>query len=280
MLAALRAFVDRAGDLEPRQPTPGVTCLPVAAGSVPCEWAIPDSCDEDCRIVLMHGGGWVAGSLVSHRVVAAELALRSGRPVLLVGYRLAPEHAFPAALDDCVAAMRWAWSHGPRGTAAARELAVVGDSAGGNLAAASCIRAVEAGDRLPGRLALLSGVLDGRPGQGRQAASDTQVNEEAIAGVLAMYLQGQAPAEHAWVSPMVASSETLARFPPTLLQASLHEALYADAGRFFQRLQEARVRCVLSAWPGLPHGWHMFAAHLPEARDALAEVAHFCAGSG
>lgn len=280
MIAGLRAFVDRYGDLEPRQPTPGVTSRPVMAGSVPCEWVVPDDPVGQGRLVLIHGGGWVAGSFLSHRAVAGELALQSGWPVLMVGYRLSPEHAFPAALDDCAQALEWAWSHGPQGPEPAGVLALVGDSAGGNLAAASCVRALETGCRLPSRLALLSGVLDGRPGQGRAARGDTQISDEAIAGVLAMYLQGQAPEEHAWVSPMVASPETLGQFPPTLLQASLHEALYSDAERFHQRLREAGVRCVLSAWPGLPHGWHAFVRHLPEARQALSEVASFCTESG
>lgn len=280
MLAGLRAFVDRYGDLEPRQATLGVTYLPVQAGAVPCEWVVPDGALARRRIVLVHGGGWVAGSLLSHRALAAELALTSRWPVLMVGYRLAPEHAYPAALDDCAVTLDWAWAHGPQGPETAQHLALVGDSAGGNLAAASCVRALEEERRLPSRLVLMSGVLDGRPGQGRKAVSDTQVSDEAIAGVLAMYTQGQVPLEHARVSPMVAPPAILARFPATLLQASLHEALYSDAERFYQRLRDAKVRAVLSAWPGLPHGWQAFLALLPEARQALAEAATFCAASG
>jgi acetyl esterase/lipase len=281
MLAGMRAFVDRYGDVEPRQPTPGVTCQPVDVGSTPCEWLVPAGHSEPGgRIVLLHGGGWVAGSLHSHRPVASQLALRSGWPVLVVGYRLAPEHAFPAALDDCAQAVEWAWAHGPQDASDAPSLALVGDSAGGNLAAATCVRALSTGRRLPSRLALMSAVLEGRPGQGRRPHRDAQVSDEAIAGVLAMYSQGQASPDHAWISPMVATDECLAQFPPTLLQASLQEALYTDAERFFMRLRDLEVRSALSTWPGLPHGWHCFIDLLPEARQALAEVASFCVASG
>ena len=123
---------------------------PVMIGRLPAEWLVPPDAG-DARLVYLHGGGWVAGSPASHRALAAELALGSGRPVLVPDYRLAPEHPFPAGLADAAAALGHAATHGPDGPGAAAGVALAGDSAGGNMAAVLALGlgpAVPALDRL------------------------------------------------------------------------------------------------------------------------------------
>lgn len=273
-IQAMRDGVDRYGDVEPRAPLLDVEVRPVDAGGVRAEWLLAASAHSARRFVYLHGGGWVAGGLYSHRAMCAHLARRSGCAVLSVDYRLAPEHPYPAGLDDSIAAIRWASRNGPEGPAAAKHLGLAGDSAGGNLAAAACIRLIDAGEAVPDRLALICAALDVAPPK-TAAAGDGNVDAEGVAMMMSMYAPGVDSLEQAELSPLNASAETLGRFPPTLLQASGAEYLLDDAQRFMARLTAARRRVVLSIWPDLPHVWHAFTSLLPEAPAALEEVADF-----
>ena len=123
--ARCATFVHQYGDIEPRPPLVGVTVTTLENAPFAAEWIVAPGADTSRRLVYLHGGGWVAGDLESHRPIAAELARLTGWAVLLVDYRLAPEHPFPAAFDDCVAAMTWARGHGPKDD---------GSSCGGNRA--------------------------------------------------------------------------------------------------------------------------------------------------
>ena len=274
-LAAMRAFVDRYGDIGPRAPLRGVAVTPVTAASRPAEWLVPVGADPDARLLYLHGGGWSAGGLESHRPLAAQLATLTGRATLLLSYRLAPEHPFPAGLEDCAAALRWTAEHGPEGPSPARRLLLAGDSAGANLAAAACLLAVRDGGRVPDRLAMICAPVDAsaKPDRGARAdivAGNTEL-EQAIAG----YVQGGASLDDPRLSPLRAESALLSGFPPTLLQVSGAEFLLWDSQRFADRLITAGVRTTLSVWPDLPHVWHAFLELLPEARLALSEVADF-----
>jgi acetyl esterase/lipase len=275
LLRAVRAGMERYGDVEPRRPTAGVEVRRVEAAGRPAEWLCPPDLDEGGRILWLHGGGLVAGSPRSHRPIASTVALLSGRPVLVLDYRLAPEHPYPAALDDASGAWAWLTANGPDGAGEARSACLVGDSAGGSLAVAVCARAIEAGRR-PDRLALLGPCVDFTLGGGRKdLATDPLVNDDAVAA-LALYA-GDAPLEHPSISSLFTPEAMLARFPPTLIQASGCEYLLPDAQAMAGRLAAVDRRVVLSVWPGLPHLWHHFVALLPEARQALAEVAAFLA---
>lgn len=279
-ITAMRRFVDRYGDVGPRPSTPDCEVRPVKAGDAPCEWILPQSRVGDDRIVLLHGGGWVAGGLESHRPMAAALAELTGWPVLLVDYRLAPEHPFPAAFDDCRAALSFAAENGPHGPGAAPGLHLVGDSAGGNLAAAVCLASIGSRGPAPSRLVMMSPPLDGaaNPGRGELAASNG--DQAALEAMMSLYLESPDQVRDPRVSPLLADSEVLARFPPTLIQASHAEFLVWDAGAFAERLMANGVRVSLSLWPGLPHVWQAFLGLLPEAREALLEAAVFLTGRG
>ncbi|MBY0395192.1 MAG: alpha/beta hydrolase, partial [Thermoleophilia bacterium] len=173
-LAAMRAQVDSYGDVGPRGPLLGVEVQAVSADGVDAEWLVPPAAGATPagRIVYLHGGGWVAGGRESHRPMAAELARRSGWPVLLLDYRLAPEHPFPTGLEDCARGFAWAEQNGPEGSGGATALVLAGDSAGANLAVALTLQLSRSGGRIPDRLALLSPPLDGRPNPARGAADD------------------------------------------------------------------------------------------------------------
>jgi len=148
LVALIREQTETYGDVEPRPPLSGVRCEPVDAGGVAAEWLIPDGDLRDCTMVYLHGGGWTAGSLNSHRLMVAAIASATGMPVLNVDYRLAPENPFPAGLDDSLTALRWAESNRPSGAGRPSRIFLGGDSCGGNLAAAACLSLVERGGGL------------------------------------------------------------------------------------------------------------------------------------
>lgn len=274
-LAAARAFVDRYGDVEPRQALHRVKVTAVRVGDCQAEWLVPPNGRDGDRLVYLHGGGWFAGGLESHRPMAATLAETTGCATLLVAYRLAPENPFPAGLDDCVAALDWTSDNGPEGQSPATALFLAGDSAGANLAAAACLLALGRGQRAPDRLAMICAPVDGSANPLRGSRPDIVAGNGALEQAMIGYVQGRAPLDDPRVSPLHADAELLAGFPPTLLQASSAEFLLWDSRAFADRLIEAGVRTNLSIWPDMPHVWHAFLELLPESRLALAEIAAF-----
>ncbi len=271
-IGTMRAFVRRYGELTPRQPLEGVEVTPVADAGFEGEWIVAAGCETSRRLVYLHGGGWVAGDLESHRPIAVVLAKLTGWAVLLVDYRLAPEHPFPAGLDDCAAALRWARANGPGGPSAARATALGGDSAGGNLAAAVCL-GVSPDDR-PDRLVLICAALDGTV-VASEASGGVVPDAAGLAAMMQLYTQNHAALDNPAISPLLASDASLAAMPPTLLQVSSSEYLFSHSYRMATQLMAANVRTVLSSWPDMPHVWHAFLDLLPEAPAALAEVARF-----
>lgn len=281
-VTVIRALMPRYGDVGQAPSLDGVTFVPVSAGGVAAEWVITGNVDPARRIVYTHGGGWVGGSPRDYRSVTATLARLSGAAVLVVDYRLAPEHRFPAALDDCVGAFCWAALNGParrqdgrQSGSMATHLSLVGDSAGGNLAAATCLELAAKGERIPDHLVLVAGTLDNLSPVDRGAIDDQIVTPESLAAAAAAYLGPDDQHSDYRVSPARAPRDLLAKLPPTLLQASAIETLVYDSRKFAARLDEAGVRTNLSIWPELPHVWHAFLGLFPEATEALQEIADF-----
>lgn len=278
-IATMRATVAGYGNIGTAVDLAGVTFAPVSAGGVPAEWATAERADPARRIVYFHGGGWAAGTPLDYRALSATLARLSGAAILMVDYRLAPEHRFPAGLDDCTASLNWAFDNGPasagQGGDPATRLAVAGDSAGGNLSAATCVNQVMRGGRLPDRLVLVAGTLDNVSMPERIGIDDLVCTPDALALPVAAYLKPGDSAADPLVSPAFAPDAVLAQFPPTLIQVSTLEALLYDSRKFAGRLERAGVRVNLSLWPGLPHVWHGMLGHFPEAHEALAEIADF-----
>jgi acetyl esterase/lipase len=249
---------------------------------VPAEWVVADGASQTRRIVWIHGGGWSAGSPVEYRTLSATLARLSGASVLMVDYRLAPDNPYPAGLDDCVKAYEWALNNGPASARAglvdkerAERIGLLGDSAGGNLAAATCLRLIAAGGQLPSRLVLVAGTLDNASMPERIGEDDPICTQESLSNSVHFYLTPTASAADPFISPVFAPTETLAHFPPTLIQVSTSEALLYDSKKFADRLEKAKVRVNLSLWPELPHVWHAFLGLFPEATEAFGEIVDF-----
>jgi len=276
---SMREIVRNYGDVEPRQPLAAVTCTPAADAPVGAEWVCAPNADPKRRIVYLHGGGWMAGDLYSHRPIAAALSKVAGAAVLLVDYRLAPEFPFPAGLQDCIAATTFAQAHGPDGPGEAARLALVGDSAGGNFAAASCFRLTQSGGPTPDRLVLICAALDTTGQRPKTPSPSSEEDATSLAHLMSMYAPDGPPLTDPYISPGLASDELLRRLPPTMLQVSSAEFLFADSQRFADRLAANGVRSILSTWPGMPHVWHAFLSTLPEASMALAEIGAFVASS-
>lgn len=281
-LTVLRTTVERYGDAGPAIDLDGIVFTPVIADGVPACWITASGANAARRVVFLHGGGWAAGSLQSHKAHLAVLARLSGASILFVDYRLSPEHRFPAGLDDCVKAFEWARLNGPPSEVAglagrdpAERIAVAGDSAGGNLAAAVCVRQAANGGPMPDHLALLSGTFDHVSMWDRIGVDDPICSSEALRFSIEHYLPPSRSAADPEISPAFAPTEILRLFPPTLLQVSAIEALLYDSKRFADRLEKAGVRFNLSVWPNVPHVWHAFLSLFPEATEALGEVADF-----
>jgi acetyl esterase/lipase len=278
-LKVTRATVAAYGAVGPVVSLEGVRFTPVSANGVAAEWVAAEGADPGRRVVYFHGGGWSAGSPLEYRALSATLARLSRASILMVDYRLAPEHRFPAGLDDCVTALDWAFVNGPEagkaGADPAQRVSVVGDSAGGNLAAATCVRQAMTGGRLPDRLVLIAGALDNVSMPERLGVDDPICTPDTLAASVAAYLTDPNCVADPLVSPAFAPTALLAKFPPTLIQVSAIEALAYDSRKFAARLEQASVRVNLSLWPDLPHVWHGLLGLFPEATQALGEIADF-----
>lgn len=275
-VAAMRAMVEGYGMGCAGPGLAACRVVPLRIGALAAEWLVPPDAG-DGRVVYCHGGGWVAGSLTSHRTLAAEIAVLSGFPVLVPDYRLAPEHPFPAGLTDCAAALAYAAANGPGGAGQCGRLALAGDSAGGNLAAAIALGLAPLAEvPRPDRVVLLSPFLGIAPVEGgfAQAPDDPVVAGESMGLVAALYAPGRDFNDPA-ISPLLATQIILDRLPPTLIQASAAETLRGQALAFSQRVWALDGPLRLSLWPAMPHVWHIFMGKLAEADAALAEAAAF-----
>ncbi len=239
------------------------------------EWIEPAAADHAARqrcILYLHGGGYVAMSAVTHRSVTSRLAAWSNASLFALDYRLAPEHPFPAALEDALAAYRALIAAG----ASPSRMALAGDSAGGGLALALLLALRDAHDPLPAAAVLFSPWTD-------LAATGASIvtNDTADALMFGSWVASQAqyyladtPATNPLVSPMYAD---LTGLPPLFIQVGDSEVLLDDARRVAANASKAGVAATLQIWPGVPHGWQIFAPVLPEARAALRDASAFIA---
>lgn len=217
---------------------------------------------RDRVLLWLHGGAFVLGSSYSYRHFGARAAQASGVRVLLLDYRLAPEHPFPAALDDAGAAIAWLLDQG----IAPGRIAVGGDSAGGNLALAALQRCAATSGPALGAMWLMSPYLDlthSGASIAARAALDPFVDPEGMDGTAATYLAGADPHDPA-ASPLFGPVEGL---PPALIQVGSDEVLFDDARRLAHRIEGV----VFQQWVGMVHAWQMFAAMLDEGGWAIAQ---------
>jgi acetyl esterase/lipase len=259
----------RAIMIEAQAPT-GVTCTPVDAGGVSAEWSVADGADQGKVILYVHGGGYVMGSAGSHRDMTGRLSQAAGARVLSLNYRLAPEHPFPAPVDDSVAAYRWLLGQGIQ----ASNIAIAGDSAGGGLALAALIAIRDAGEPMPAAGIGISPWVD-MEGTGEsmttRAAVDPVVQKEGLLDMAKLYLGGADPKDPL-AAPLHAN---LAGLPPLLIQVGDAETLLDDSTRITERARKADVDVTLKIWDEMPHVWHLFAPILPEGQQAIEEIGTF-----
>ena len=246
----------------------------VIAG-VPVEWVEPKALSQDARApicVYLHGGGFIVGSLNSHRDMATHLAYMAQVRMLMVDYRLAPEHPFPAAHEDAMAVYRALLERGVRHS----QLLLGGDSAGGNLALATTQSIRDAGLPMPSGLVLFSPWLDLTHGGDSIAANqgtDAMLHRQLLVDALAMYAPTTL-ATNPKISPLLGNLKGL---PPILTVVSLSEILRDDALRLHQQLQAAGGDSTCLQWKHTPHAFPVMARLMPEARDALRQTAGFMA---
>jgi acetyl esterase/lipase len=247
-----------------------VRCEPVNAGGVPAEWIVAPGAADDRVVLYLHGGGYVIGSVNTHRDMISRLSRAAGARALALNYRLAPENPFPAAVEDSAAAYRWLLS---RGTKPAR-MVIAGDSAGGGLTVAALVALRDAGDPLPAAGVCLSPWTD-LEGIGEsmttKAAVDPLVQKEGLLQMAKLYLGGKDP-HTPLAAPLYAD---LRRLPPLLIQVGERETLLDDSTRVAERAKAAGVPVSLEVWDGMIHVWQMFASMLPEGQQAIERIGQF-----
>jgi acetyl esterase/lipase len=255
-------------------PLPRVLRRPAAPANLPAEWLLGPDADASRRLLFLHGGGYVAGNIAAYRNFAMWIAAATRCAVLLIEYRLAPEHPFPAALEDAVAAFHWMRVHGPDGPAPARRAFLLGDSAGGGLVLATLLALQQRGAGRADAAVTFSAWTDlTNSGASMIENQDPRLGAvKAVPDLFAgLYLQGT-EATHPLASPLFADLEDL---PPLLMQASAAEQFRDDTVRVAQKILAAGGEARLDIWPDLVHVWQGFAPELPEAVAALRRAGEF-----
>jgi sialidase-1 len=261
----------RAGMNARKEPTQaGVELKQVQVGEIPCEWVLTPGADPDVRLLYLHGGGWVSGSGGNYLPLAAALSAAARCAVLLPDYRLAPEHPFPAGLDDCVAAHDWLTQHGPSGPRQAKATFVAGDSAGGNLTLATLLALRDRQRPLPTAAIAISAATDFTlASPSLQRVFDPIISSRTMPEFRQRYL-GQQDPRQPWASPVFGDFRNL---PPVLIQLGEHEMLHDDCLRVTKRARADGLPVQLEVWPGMVHVFHI--RGLPESREAVQRIAAF-----
>jgi monoterpene epsilon-lactone hydrolase len=256
---------------------------PVDANGVRAEWVLAPGADPARRTLYIHGGAWIMGSPLSHRVITAKFSEISGGAVLAIDYRLMPEHTRMAGIEDCRNAYRWMLDNGPDGGAPASAVFVAGDSAGGNLTLSLIGWVRDQGLRTPDAAVALSPATDGTLGSpSLRANMATDAMLGPLFGPLARFprsvllwgawFQHRVRPNDPVVSPIFGD---LANLPPLLIHASESEMLLDDSVRYANKASAAGSPVTLQTWQHVVHVWHIFHPALTEARQAFEEIGRF-----
>jgi monoterpene epsilon-lactone hydrolase len=248
---------------------------PVKSGNIAMEWVVADGADPGRRILYMHGGSWISGSAAGYRAFLSRVSQASGAAVLAVEYRLAPEHQFPAGLEDCTQAYQWMRQNGPDGREPVTSAYLMGDSAGGNLALATLLSVNDIGLRLPAAVIALSPATDfigGSPSLVSRASVDPIINPQLLPALIPIYLGPNANPTDPYASPLFGDYTGM---PPLLLQVGDAEVLLDDSTRLAKHASEQGCDVTLDVWDGMPHVFQGFAPFLPEASEAIAKIGKF-----
>ncbi|MGB5062281.1 MAG: alpha/beta hydrolase [Candidatus Competibacter sp.] len=255
----------------------------IDAGGVPGEWVMAPNSDPHRRLLYLHGGSFISGCPRGHRVITTKLAQVTGAVVLVLDYRLMPEHSRRDITADCQAGYRWILDHGPAGPAPVRELFMAGDSAGGGLALILAAWARDVGLR-PAR-----GIIALSPGVDMTLSSPTlksNLNTDLMLGpslkgflriprsirLLILWNLNRMVPPNPLISPIFAD---LSGLPPVLVQVSEAEMMLGDARRYVNKARAAGSSAELETWPDMLHVWHLFEPILPEAGEAFERIGRF-----
>lgn len=265
-LDEMRELFDHWGDVtgEPG----GVDYLEVEAAGVPCLWAVPKGCAQDRVLLCTHGGGYVVGSMYSHRKMFGHFAKAIGCRALILDYRLAPEHPHPAPVEDAVKVYEWLLKQGIK----PQHIATTGDSAGGGLCTSVVIAARERKLPLPAAVMPLSPWYD-MEGKGATLKTNAHLDalvQEPILENMATTFLGGGSAQDPLANLLYADLKGL---PPIYIQVGDHETLLDDARRFAARAKAAGVDVRCDAYPEMQHVFQFLAGKAPEADKAIAELA-------
>jgi acetyl esterase/lipase len=247
-----------------------VSCEPVEAAGVKAEWIVPPGAEE--RVILyLHGGGYVMGSINTHRAMVARIARAAHARALALDYSLAPERPFPAAINDTTAAYKWLLERGYK----PNQVVLAGDSAGGGLVLAALLALRDSGTSLPACAIAISPWTD-MEGTGEsmktKADKDPMVaNDTGLLNMARLYLGG-ADARNPLASPLYADFRGL---PPLLIQVGEAETLLDDSTRVAERAKAAGVKVDLEVWDEMIHVWHVFAKLLPEGQQAIDRIGQY-----
>jgi epsilon-lactone hydrolase len=256
------------GDLtaEPRE----VDYLETEAGGRPAMWAVPKRARSDRVLLCIHGGGFVSGSVYTHRKMFGHLAKAVGARALLVDYHLLPEGGvYPVPVDDVEAAYRWLLDQG----AAPGHVAFAGDSVGGWLAVTVQLRARDQGLPLPAAAMLVSPAVDMEASGNSFAANqdkDPFFRKELVRGLMRSFLGEAGDARHPLVNPLHAD---LTGLVPVYIQVGGDETLLDDARLLYEHARKAGVDARLDVFPGMLHTFQMAAGRAPEADEAIRRMA-------
>ncbi|HMM90679.1 alpha/beta hydrolase [Bradyrhizobium sp.] len=248
-----------------------VKCVAVDCDGVPGEWSIAPDSDASRVLLYFHGGGYCSGSILSHRRLVTEAGRAARMRTLAIGYRLAPEHPYPAAHEDALAA----WRFLRRQRIAASDIAVGGDSAGGNLTLGLIQRLHAAGEPLPACAWLISPWTDltmsGSTLQTKDAI-DPLIHKAYLDELADAYAPPPIDRRDPLISPLFAD---LTGFPPVMIQVGSAETLLADATRLALAAGTADLDLTLQIWPHMIHAWPVWNAKLADGRRALADAGRF-----
>ena len=249
-----------------------VQCMPLLVDGVPGEWILAPGADPDVRLLYLHGGGYVSGTGAHYAAMAAEISAAARCAVLLLDYRLAPEHPFPAAIEDCCGAHEWLLNHGPTGPGPARTTFIAGDSAGGGLVLAALLALRDRARPLPAAGIALSAFADltlTSPSLQSEAKNDPIMSPLCLPTFVDLYLAETDPRDPL-ASPVLADFSGI---PPLLIQVGQFEIIRDDSIRVAHRARSFGVDVELEVWPGMVHVFQV--RELPESKQAIGHMAAF-----
>jgi acetyl esterase/lipase len=274
-VAERRELIDKYFAVNQQVLTCTISPIKVQVGHCDGYWFVPDQHDGKKRLLYIHGGSWMSGSVKGWGAFMGQIANATGCAVLFIEYALMPEHPFPQGLEDCLNAYHWLMEHGPTKNEVCHKTYMAGDSAGGNLTLACLLALKERGENMPDAALAISPCTDlTASGDSMQRCQhlDPIINPGAIKPLAQAYVQGNQDHNHPLISPLFGQ---LAGLPPLMIQTGEAEVLLDDSVRFAHKAKTAGVKVVLETWPNMPHVFQGFAPFLKQANQALKSIGGF-----